>query len=108
MFTAVQLSRPAAVLLGLSALLCFLLAASSVPYAFTLDAGVIAFYVGLGALYPLAALRIWRREKSGAWVLVVVLLLCAADEPLPSNCKPRNHWIVSGSDCGRRPALALP
>ncbi|SRR6266849_10979525 len=78
MFTAVQLSRPAAVLLGLSALLCFLLAASSVPYAFTLDAGVIAFYVGLGALYPLAALRIWRREKSGAWVLVVVLLLCAA------------------------------
>jgi len=77
MLAAVQITRPAAVLLALSALVCFLLAASSVPYAFALDAGVIAFYAGMGALYALAALRIWRRDKSGAWVLAVVLLLWA-------------------------------
>jgi|SRR5882762_7264817 len=77
MLAAVQLTRPAALLLALSALLCFFLAASSVPYAFTLDAGDMAFYAGMCALYGLAALRIWRRDKSGAWVLAVVLLLWA-------------------------------
>jgi len=48
-----------------------------VPYAF-LDPGSIAFHGGMGALYALAALRIWRRSKAGLWVLAIVILLWGA------------------------------
>jgi hypothetical protein len=78
MLKSVQLSRPAAVLLALSALLCSWLAASSVPLAFTLGLGVLAFYGGIGTLYALAALRIWRRDKTGVWLVLVVLLVWAS------------------------------
>jgi len=75
MWKSLQLTRPAAVLLALSGLLCFWLAASSVPLAFTLGFGVLAFYGGIGALYALAALRIWRRDKAGVWLVASVLLI---------------------------------
>ena len=40
--------------------------------------GSALFYWILGVVYALGALRIWRRDPSGAWLLVMIVALWAA------------------------------
>ena len=75
---SIRLYRPAAVLLGLEAILCFLLGASSLPYAFALDPGVALFFACMAVLYGLGAVRVWRRDVTGKWLAMLVLVVWGA------------------------------
>src|SRR5712671_4741503 len=78
MSSKIQIPRVAALLMLVGAVLCFLSGASSVPYALALDMGSALFYWILGVVYVLAAVRIWRRDGNGAWLLVMIVALWAA------------------------------
>jgi hypothetical protein len=70
--------RVAALLMLAGAVLCFRSGASSIPSALALDMGSALFYWILGVAYALAAVRIWRRDRSGAWLVVMIVAVWAA------------------------------
>ena len=78
MSSMIQIPRVAALLMLVGTVLCFLFGASSVPYALALDMGSALFYWLLGVVYALAAVRIWRRDRNGGWLLVMIVALWVA------------------------------
>ena len=46
--------------------------------AFAHDKGEPFFYAAMGVLYALASIRLWRREQTGGWLLVLAVFVWVA------------------------------